>query len=103
MMEKNMTGKEMALMTLVRPWLLMFTEPIVFLLNMHIGFVYALLYTWFEGELASSIRDSLSNLSFLVPLAFPLVFVDIHGFNNGQLGLAFMGIFVSARLYFIMV
>jgi len=78
MMEKNMTGKEMALMTLVRPWLLMFTEPIVFLLNMHIGFVYALLYTWFE--------------------AFPLVFVDIHGFNNGQLGLAFMGIFVGAIL-----
>ena len=51
LIERSMTAKEVALTALVRPWLLMFCEPIVFLLNLHIAFVYALLYTWFEGQI----------------------------------------------------
>lgn len=76
LIERSMTAKEVAVTALVRPWLLMFCEPIVLLLNLHIAFVYALLYTWFE--------------------AFPLVFIGVYGFNEGQLGLAFMGILVGA-------
>ncbi|RMJ21211.1 resistance protein [Aspergillus sp. HF37] len=40
--------------------------------------VYGLLYIWFES--------------------FPIVFVQIYGFNLGQLGLAFLGILVGAFL-----
>lgn len=72
----HLTGKELALMTFVRPYVLSFTEPIVLGVNLSIGLVYGVLYLWFE--------------------AFPLVFVQTYGFNPGELGLAFMGIFVGA-------
>ncbi|KAJ5797757.1 uncharacterized protein N7503_007053 [Penicillium pulvis] len=61
--------------SLVRPFQLCFLEPIVFLLNLYIALIYGILYTWFE--------------------AFPIVFSEIHGFNSGESGLAFMGILVS--------
>lgn len=72
----NLTGKELALMTFVRPFLLSFTQPIVLGINLHIGLVYGILYLWFE--------------------CFPIVFVQTYGFNLGELGLSFMGIFVGA-------
>lgn len=65
-------------MTLVRPITLNFTEPMVFLLNLYIALVYGLLYIWFES--------------------FPIVFIELHGFTGGQLGLAYLGIFVGALL-----
>lgn len=61
--------------SLVRPFQLCFFEPIVFLLNLYISLIYGILYIWFE--------------------AFPIVFEEIHGFNPGENGLAFMGILVS--------
>lgn len=62
-------------MCLVKPITLNFTEPIVFLLNLYIALIYGLLYIWFES--------------------FPLVFVEIYGFNLGLEGVAFLGIFVG--------
>lgn len=44
LMAEEMTGKEIALMTLVRPFTLNFTEPMVFLLNLYIALIYGLLY-----------------------------------------------------------
>ncbi|TBU42457.1 MFS general substrate transporter [Dichomitus squalens] len=76
-MQRNMSGREILVMTFVRPFALNF-EPIVGLLNLYIGFVYSLLYTFLT--------------------AFPLVFDDIYGFNSGQEGLAFFGLFVGALL-----
>ncbi|KAL1745321.1 major facilitator superfamily domain-containing protein [Schizophyllum fasciatum] len=64
-----------AKMTLVRPFQLMLTEPIVLSLNLYIALIYALLYVWFES--------------------FPLVFTAIYGFSLGTEGLAFLGIFVG--------
>ncbi|KAH7054530.1 putative caffeine resistance protein 5 [Macrophomina phaseolina] len=75
-MAENMTPKEIALMTLVRPFTLNFTEPMVFLLNLYIALIYGLLYIWFES--------------------FPIVFVEMHGFNLGQQGLAYLGLLVGA-------
>lgn len=74
----SLTGKELALMTFVRPFTLSFTQPIVLGINLHIGLVYGILYLWFE--------------------AFPIVFVQTYGFNLGEQGLAFMGIFIGAIL-----
>lgn len=78
LMAENMTGKEIALMTLVRPFTLNFTEPMVFLLNLYIALIYGLLYIWFES--------------------FPIVFIEIHGFTLGEQGLAYLGIFIGAVL-----
>ncbi|TKY89770.1 hypothetical protein EX895_001067 [Sporisorium graminicola] len=78
MMIAHLTGKEIALMTFVRPFVLSFTEPIVLGINLHIGLVYGILYLWFE--------------------CFPIVFVETYGFNLGEQGLAFSGIVVGAIL-----
>ena len=72
---ESMTTSEIVQMTLVRPFTLCFTEPMVFLLNLYIALVYGLLYIWFES--------------------FPIVFTEIYGFNLGLEGTAFLGILVG--------
>ncbi|KAI0482647.1 MFS transporter [Xylariaceae sp. FL0804] len=80
---KDMTGKDIIMMTLVRPFTLLFAEPIVLALDLYIALVYGLLwyvlkmiaYIWFES--------------------FPIVFVEIYGFSLGTEGLAFLGILVG--------
>ncbi|BAE56292.1 unnamed protein product [Aspergillus oryzae RIB40] len=62
----------------IRPFQLCFLEPIVFFLNLYISLIYGILYIFFE--------------------AFPIVFSEIHGFNMGQTGLAFLGILIGAIL-----
>ena len=69
---ENMTGKEIAMIALVRPFTLNFTEPMVFLLNLYIALIYGLLYIWFES--------------------FQIVFSGIYGFSIGLEGLSFIGI-----------
>lgn len=76
LMSESMTGKEIVMMSLVRPFTLNFTEPMVFLLNLYIALIYGLLYIWFES--------------------FPIVFVEMYGFTLGTEGLAFLGILIGA-------
>ena len=71
-MSEQMTGKDIVMMALVRPFTLNFTEPMVFLLNLYIALIYGLLYIWFES--------------------FVIVFIEIYGFGLGTEGLAFLGI-----------
>ena len=71
-----MTPKDIAMISLVRPITLNFTEPMVFLLNLYIALIYGLLYIWFES--------------------FPIVFTGIYGFSLGISGVAFVGILVGA-------
>ena len=73
---ESMTGKDIVMMTLVRPFQLTFTEPILFCLNLYIALIYGLLYIWFES--------------------FEIVFVGIYHFNLGEEGLSFVGILVGA-------
>ncbi|MCJ1403583.1 hypothetical protein MMC11_006806 [Xylographa trunciseda] len=75
---ENMTGKEIAMISLVRPFTLNFTEPMVFLLNLYIALIYGLLYIWFES--------------------FPIVFEDIYGFSLELEGVAFVGILIGAAV-----
>ncbi|KAF2120724.1 major facilitator superfamily domain-containing protein [Lophiotrema nucula] len=75
-MAEQMTGKDIVMMMLVKPFTLNFTEPMVFLLNLYIALIYGLLYIWFES--------------------FPIVFVEMYGFNLGEEGLAFLGLLVGA-------
>jgi len=73
---ENMTPREVAMISLVRPITLNFTEPMVFLLNLYIALIYGLLYIWFES--------------------FPIVFTGIYGFSLGLSGVAFVGILLGA-------
>lgn len=73
---KEMTGKAIAMMVLVRPFSLNFYEPMVFLVNLYIALIYGLLYVWFES--------------------FVIVFVGIYHFGLGEEGLAYLGILVGA-------
>ncbi|TPR01337.1 Sugar (and other) transporter family protein [Aspergillus niger] len=75
---EHLTARELAMMTLVRPFTLNFTEPMVFLLNLYIALIYGLLYVWFES--------------------FTIVFSGIYGFNLGQQGLAYIGILTGALI-----
>jgi len=75
MMSEEMGPRDVVMMSLVKPITLNFTEPIVFLLNLYIALIYGLLYIWFES--------------------FPLVFVEIYGFNLGLEGVTFLGIMVG--------
>lgn len=75
---EEMSLKDIAMMTLVRPFQLSFCEPICFCLNLYIALIYGLLYAWFES--------------------FAIVFIEIYGFNLGEEGLSFLGILIGAVL-----
>ncbi|KAG9854766.1 MFS general substrate transporter, partial [Aureobasidium melanogenum] len=63
---------DIAMMTLVKPFSLTLTEPIVFALNMYIALIYAVLYCWLES--------------------IPLAFEDLYHFSLGTTGLCYLGI-----------
>ena len=81
----EMTGKDIVMMVLVRPFTLNFQEPMVLALNLYVALIYGILYIWFES--------------------FPIVFMEIHGFSISQTGLAYLGILIGmvviCPLYFV--
>ncbi|OCF37278.1 spermine transporter [Kwoniella heveanensis BCC8398] len=60
---------------LIRPFILMFLEPIVLFMSFYLSFVYALLYATF--------------------FAFPIAFEEIRGWSPGMTGVAFVSIIVG--------
>ncbi|CAP93898.1 hypothetical protein E8E15_007726 [Penicillium rubens] len=67
--------KESFKLSLSRPWVLLFQEPIVFLLSLYMAIVYGTLYMMFA--------------------AFPIVYQQSRGWNQGVGGLAFLGIMIG--------
>lgn len=63
---------------LIRPWLLLFMEPIVLVLSIYMSIVYGTLYLLFG--------------------AFPIVFQLERGWSEGQGGLPFLGVLVGMVL-----
>lgn len=61
-----------------RPFILGFTEPILLVINIYIALLNAVLF----GSLDS----------------FPYVFKGIYGFNQGEVGLSFLGLFLGSAL-----
>ncbi|TDZ28477.1 Caffeine resistance protein 5 [Colletotrichum spinosum] len=62
-------------MPLIRPFVLKFTEPTLFLLNLFITLIYGLLYIWLDS---------------------PIVFVEIYSFSFALEALAFLGVLFGA-------
>lgn len=63
---------------LSRPWILLFREPIVFLLSLYMAIIYGTLYMLFA--------------------AFPIVYQEGRGWSAGIGGLAFLGVAVGMML-----
>ncbi|KAH8812358.1 major facilitator superfamily domain-containing protein [Xylogone sp. PMI_703] len=72
--EKRSTKEELQI-ALCRPWQLMFYEPIVLLLCIFMSIIYGTLYLFFG--------------------ALPIVYQEKRGWNEGEGGLAFLGIAVG--------
>lgn len=62
-----MTPKQVAWDALVKPMQIMFQDPAVFFTNIYSAFIYGVYYSFFE--------------------AFPLVYIEIYGFNVGEMGI----------------
>lgn len=63
---------------LLRPWILLFAEPIVLLLSIYMAIVYGTLYMLFD--------------------AFPIVFQEVRGWNEGVGSLPFLGVMVGMMI-----
>lgn len=63
------------------PATLLVTESIVMSMALYNGWIYALLYSYFE--------------------IFPNVFMDRHGFNSGELGLCYIPVIIGSFLAFL--
>ena len=63
---------------LTRPWILLFTEPIVLIISIYMAIIYGTLYMLFG--------------------AFPIVFEQQRGWSQGISGLAFIGVAVGILL-----
>jgi MFS family permease len=59
----------------IRPWALLFREPIVLLTALYMAIIYGTLYMFFSG--------------------FPIVFQGVRGWSQGTAGFAFIGIAVG--------
>jgi DHA1 family multidrug resistance protein-like MFS transporter len=69
---------------LFRPLLMTFVEPIIIAINLYIGLIYAILYSYFES--------------------FPLVFGPLpgaYGWNWGVAGLPFLALTIGAMISFV--
>lgn len=70
------TVRLLVTITLVRPFHMLFTEPIVFFISFYVGCAFAINYSFFA--------------------AFPFVFETIYNFDIDQSGLVFLSIVVGA-------
>ncbi|WWC99974.1 hypothetical protein V866_006883 [Kwoniella sp. B9012] len=71
----HLSGGRVVYEALIKPFVLFF-DPILLVYNSYLALIYGLLYIWFES--------------------FPVVYMEVHGFNPGESGTAFLGIFVGA-------
>ncbi|KAI8891056.1 MFS general substrate transporter [Backusella circina FSU 941] len=66
---------ELVQANLVRPFVMLATEPILLLMSLYISVIYALLYAFF--------------------FAYPIIFGGVHHMNDGEIGLTFIGVLVG--------
>jgi multidrug resistance protein len=70
--------KESLKISMSRPFILMFCEPIILFMSFYLSFIYSLLYALF--------------------FAFPIAFEEIRGWNMGMTGVSFVSIIVSSSV-----
>ncbi|KAI9032016.1 MFS general substrate transporter [Hyaloraphidium curvatum] len=68
--------RQLLLLSLTRPLMFLFTEPIVLLTSVYAAICYGVLYLLFT--------------------AFPIIFQGVYGFSSGEVGLVFLGIWLGS-------
>lgn len=76
--QKSMTASRVVWDALVKPLEITFKDPAILFTSVYSGIIYGLYYSFFES--------------------FPLVYQGMHGFNLGEVGVAFLSIAVGASL-----
>jgi multidrug resistance protein len=71
----KLTFREIARTSLIRPITMILTEPVLDLMCMYIVLIYAMLYAFFG--------------------AYPVIFTELYGYNEGQIGLMFIPILIG--------
>ena len=77
-LESNVTGRELLILSLKRPFKLLFVSPIVLSLSALMGINYAYLYLCFT--------------------TFPIVFQEVYHFSEGISGLAYLGLGIGSMV-----
>lgn len=75
----DMSLKEKYLIHLTRPWIMLFTEPILFALSVYVAIIYGILYLDFT--------------------AYPIIFHEDRGWAAGVSGLSFLGIALGMAIF----
>ena len=82
--QANLTPRDVAYEALVRPAQLIFMDPAIGFTAGYVALCYGIYYSFFE--------------------AFPLVYIDLYGFNVGEMGLTFLsitvGVIISIIVYY---
>ena len=76
--QSKLTVSEVARESLYKPLQILVQDPAVLFASVYTALVYGIYYSFFE--------------------VFPLVYIDIYGFNSGELGLTFLSITVSVSI-----
>ncbi|KAJ5594998.1 uncharacterized protein N7459_001206 [Penicillium hispanicum] len=74
--KKTLTFRDIARTSLIRPITMIMTEPVFDLMCMYIVLIYSMLYAFF--------------------FAYPVIFPELYGYNDGQVGLMFIPILIGA-------
>jgi multidrug resistance protein len=74
--KSKLTFSEIVRTSLIRPINMILTEPVLDLMCMYIVLIYAMLYAFF--------------------FAYPVIFGQLYGYNDGQIGLMFIPILIGA-------
>jgi Major Facilitator Superfamily len=77
-LEPPVSGKQLLILSLKRPFVLLFISPIVLSLSVLMGVNYAYLYLCFT--------------------TFPIVFQRVYGFSEGTSGLAYLGLGIGSLI-----
>lgn len=74
--QNKLSFRDIARTSLIRPITMIMTEPVLDLMCMYIVLIYSMLYAFF--------------------FAYPVIFPELYGFNDGQIGLMFIPILIGA-------
>ncbi|KAF3046167.1 hypothetical protein E8E11_002993 [Didymella keratinophila] len=76
--QANLPASAIATETLWRPFQLMLLDPSIAFTAVYTAIIYGIFYSFFE--------------------AFPLVYIDLHGFNLGEMSLTFLSVIIGVIL-----
>ncbi|OJI82836.1 hypothetical protein ASPTUDRAFT_123277 [Aspergillus tubingensis CBS 134.48] len=76
--QKQTSVRDIAFEALVRPWQLMFLDPVILYVDIYSSLCYAIFYSFFES--------------------FPHVYEEVYGFSLGEQGLAYLSVTIGTMV-----